>query len=603
MMSETTSKIEQDREILAAAQAEGRGATLKAWVKLSGPGWLQSAITLGGGSLAGALFLGSLGGVNLLWLQLVAIIMGVVMLSAISYVTLSTGERPFKAINTHINPALGWGWLIATSLANMIWCMPQFSLCFGALEGNLLPQGALDSLKVGGAAEGDSSGWVESSPKLMVSVIILVLVSFVVALNARRGLAAKVFDWVLKGLVGLVVICFFLVVAVLTWKGELDWGAILAGFIPDLNQWNGPSGKVGELVASLPADAQEFWTERIVKQQRARMIGAAATAVGINMTFLMPYALLHRGWDKTFRGLARFDLSTGMAIPYIVVTSCVVIAAAHAFNGTADAQLLSTDPAVFQSSPTFGGTQNNLMARVDPEYAGKKFGDVEKELTPEGQALLIAKMAALPAAEKQIASSMVQRNASDLAKTLAPALGERGASLIFGLGVFGMGFSTIIILMLINGYVFCEAMGKPDGVFPYVLGCLVAGVVGAMWPMFWTGDSKFWLAIVASNFGMMLLPIAYFTFFMMMNSRSLMGSEKPTGGRMLVWNVLMGVSVLGALIAASAAIWEKMNDTSSPNAVMGGRFIVGMVAVYVVLIVLGFVAKRGKQPSEASTEG
>ena len=602
-MSDTPSKLEQDREILAAAQAEGRGATLKAWVKLSGPGWLQSAITLGGGSLAGALFLGSLGGVNLLWLQLVAIIMGVVMLSAISYVTLSTGQRPFKAINTHINPALGWGWLIATSLANMIWCMPQFSLCFGALEGNLLPSGSLDSLKVGGTTGGDSSWWVDSSPKLIVSAIILVLVSFVVALNARRGMAAKVFDWVLKGLVGLVVICFFLVVAVLTFKGELDWGAIFAGFIPDLNQWNGPSGKVGELVASLPADAQEFWTERIVKQQRARMIGAAATAVGINMTFLMPYALLSRGWDKTFRGLARFDLSTGMAIPYIVVTTCVVIAAAHAFHGTADDQLLSTDPEVFQESPTFGKTQNNLMAAVDPEkYAGKKFSDVTQEMTEEDRDELIANMAALPAAEKKIASSMVQRNASDLAKTLAPALGERGASLIFGLGVFGMGFSTIIILMLINGYVFCEAMGKPNAVFPYVLGCLVAGVVGALWPMFWTGDSKFWLAIVASNFGMMLLPIAYFTFFMMMNSRSLMGSEKPTGVRMLLWNVLMGVSVLGALVAASAAIWEKMNDTSSPNAVMGGRFIVGMVAVYVVLIVLGFVAKRGKQPSETSTE-
>ena len=62
-------------------------------MRLSGPGWLQSAITLGGGSLIGALFLGVLGGTNLIWLQLVAIIMGVVMLSAISYVTLSTGGK------------------------------------------------------------------------------------------------------------------------------------------------------------------------------------------------------------------------------------------------------------------------------------------------------------------------------------------------------------------------------------------------------------------------------------------------------------------------------------------------------------------------------
>ena len=77
--------------MIVDAQAKGAGATLGTYIKLSGPGWLQSAITLGGGSLAGSLFLGILGGTSMLWLQLVAIIMGVIMLSAISYITLSTG--------------------------------------------------------------------------------------------------------------------------------------------------------------------------------------------------------------------------------------------------------------------------------------------------------------------------------------------------------------------------------------------------------------------------------------------------------------------------------------------------------------------------------
>ena len=58
---------------------------------------------------------------------------------------------------------------------------------------------------------------------------------------------------------------------------------------------------------------------------------------------------------------------------------------------------------------------------------------------------------------------------------------------------------------------------------------------------------------------------------------------------------------LGAVVAAGAAIWEKMNDTSSQNAILGGRFIVGMVVIYVVLIILGFVTKRGKQSPEIST--
>jgi len=109
-MPSDENRIDHDRNLLSEAQAKGPIATLGAFVRLSGPGWLQSAITLGGGSLAGALFLGVLGGTSLLWLQLVAIAMGVVMLSAISYVTLSTGNRPFHAIREHINPVLAWGW-------------------------------------------------------------------------------------------------------------------------------------------------------------------------------------------------------------------------------------------------------------------------------------------------------------------------------------------------------------------------------------------------------------------------------------------------------------------------------------------------------------
>ena len=139
-MSQVESSIERDRQALLEAQSKGTFAALGTYTRLSGPGWLQSAITLGSGSLAGALFLGVLGGTSLLWLQLVAILMGVIMLSAISYVTLSSGERPFRAINTHINPVLGWGWLIATCMANMIWCMPQFSVSYAALQKNLFPR-------------------------------------------------------------------------------------------------------------------------------------------------------------------------------------------------------------------------------------------------------------------------------------------------------------------------------------------------------------------------------------------------------------------------------------------------------------------------------
>ncbi|MCB9874233.1 MAG: divalent metal cation transporter [Planctomycetaceae bacterium] len=571
-MSDQLSKVEADRKLLRDAQEQGTGAVLSAFVRLSGPGWLQSAITLGGGSLAGALFLGVLGGTSLLWLQLMAIAMGVVMLSAISYVTLSTGEKPFQAINSHINPALGWGWLIATCMANMIWCMPQFGLCYAALKENLV-----------GESIGDSS-----QAKLMVSAVMLAAAGFVVLLNQRRGLGAKIFDIFLKALVGMIVICFFGVVVYLGANGHLNWGAIFAGFVPDVKQWNGPTGDLAALVSSLPASLQEFWSAKIIKEQRAIMIASAATAVGINMTFLLPYSMLNRGWDKPFRGLARFDLSTGMAIPYILVTSCVVIASAASFHATIDEPFKSSDPAVMTTSEFFDGAKPFLVARVEHEMGAEAFG----ALSGDEQ---LAKIAALPESEKRIASSLVRRNAFQLSKALAPLLGEQNANLVFGIGICGMGFSTIIILMLINGYAFCEMLGKPQGGTPYVIGCLVSGLCGAAWPLIWDGPAKLWLAILTSTFGMMLLPIAYVTFFMMMNSKTLMGKEKPTGGSMITWNVLMGISVIGAIVAAGAAVWEKISPIldagAAPNDVLVGWVVAGVAGVYIVLVVAGFIAK------------
>lgn len=573
-MADNHSKADADRQLLLDAQDKGAGATLGAYVRLSGPGWLQSAITLGGGSLAGALFLGVLGGTSLLWLQLVAITMGVVMLSAISYVTLSTGERPFRSINQHINPALGWGWLVATVMANMIWCMPQFSLCFAALQKNLTAAGTI----------GDSQ-----STKLTFSAIILVAASFAVILNSRQGVAAKMFDIFLKLLVGMIVICFFGVVVYLSMDGQLNWGEILSGFIPDLSQAAKPTGQLAGLIESMPEEARKVWSDRVVAEQKSVMIGAAATAVGINMTFLMPYTMLNRGWDRPFRGLARFDLCTGMAIPYIIVTSCVVIASAHSFHAKADQDqlLLHADPAEIAKSSVLDG-DTGLLEKV---MKAKNDEDVSKLPKEEKRQKIAEFISTLPESERLVAASVVKRSAFQLSQALAPLLGEQRASFIFGLGIFGMGFSTIIILMLINGFAVCEMLGKSLGGAPFVFGCVLAGLSGAAWPMVWDGDAKLWLAILTSGFGMILLPIAYITFFMMMNSRALLGDQKPEGMRMVIWNVLMGISVIGAIAAAATSVQVQMK-----NATVGKTLTIVIVA-YIILVVIGFGFRQKRTPA------
>jgi hypothetical protein len=186
---------------------------------------------------------------------------------------------------------------------------------------------------------------------------------------------------------------------------------------------------------------------------------------------------------------------------------------------------------------------------------------------------------------------LLKRNAFQLSAALSPILGDKKASLVFGFGIFGMGFSTIIILMLINGYAFCELFGKPQGGQLHLIGCLVAGVCGAIWPLVWDGPAKLWLAILVSAFGMMLLPIAYTTFFMMMNSKKLMGNEKPEGGRLKMWNILMGISVIGAFIAAGTAIYDK---SSHP---VVGKTVTIVGVIFAVSLVLGFLKKKSPQGS------
>jgi Mn2+/Fe2+ NRAMP family transporter len=562
-------KVAANRQLLIDAESGGSSTRLKAMMRLSGPGWLQSAITLGGGSLTGALFLGVLGGYSMLWIQLLAIVMGVVMLSAISYVTLTTGKKPFQAINEHINPALGWSWALATCMANLLWCMPQFSLAYAALEKNLLGDVLTPDTGLAG--------------KLTVSAVILALTLGIVLLNSRGGKSAKAFDWFLKGLVGIIVISFFGVVVVLATQIGLPWGEIFSGFIPDLGQASQPTGAVASLVEQVSPEHQSFWSDKIVSQQRSVMIAAAATAVGINMTFLLPYSMLNRGWDRHFRGLARFDLVTGMAIPYILVTTCVVIAAASQFHAQADDKLLSSDPAVMVESPLFAKAKENLLSRAALDHV--ETGTGSPSFAGLSETDQFAKIAALSQADKKLAASLVKRNAFELSASLAPLLGAGVANQVFGLGVLGMAISTIIILMLINGYVMCEMFKLPQGGRMHIAGCLMAGLAGALWPLVWDGPAKFWLAILVSSFGAMLLPIAYITFFFMLNSKSLMGEDRPKGRQRVTWNTLMGIAVLGSIAAAATAISDKVSGK-------GGWVVISLGSVIVIAVLIGFIRRR-----------
>ena len=515
--------VEREKTLLREINARPLPDRLAGYVRLSGPGWLQSALTLGGGSLGGSLYLGVIAGFGLLWLQPVAMILGICMLSAIGYVTLSTGLRPFRAINKHVNPALGWLWLAASGLANVVWALPQYSLATGALRQNLLP----DLLGEGGAVG-------ELPAKLLIAGAILAVSVLITWSYGSGHWGVRVYELTLKVVVGLIVLCFVAVVVRLAAAGRLDWGAVFGGFVPDLGGLFRPAPAlqtlVDEVAAADPA-AGAYWFDKIVDTQRGKLMTAFATAVGINMTFLLPYSLLGRGWGREHRGLSVFDLATGMFIPFFLATTCVVIASASQFHGAAQPGLTGPAPS------------------ADADATGKQRDEYETALAgrPAGAAA-----DPLPA-ERALSAMLVERDANALSASLEPVFGGRAfADVVFGLGVLGMACSTITLLMLVSGFVWCEILNVPATGWAFRVGALLP-CLGALGPFFWT-KAAFYLVVPTSVFGLTLLPVAYLTFLLLMNRRELLGDAMPTGGKRVAVNAVLGLATAVAFFAAGWAI-------------------------------------------------
>jgi Mn2+/Fe2+ NRAMP family transporter len=89
---------------------------IKGYMKLTGPAWLQSAMTLGAGSAVASVVAGASFGYTLLWVQPVAMFFGIIMLGALANVVLSTGERPYSAFAREIHPVVPFLWALGSIL-------------------------------------------------------------------------------------------------------------------------------------------------------------------------------------------------------------------------------------------------------------------------------------------------------------------------------------------------------------------------------------------------------------------------------------------------------------------------------------------------------
>lgn len=260
---------------------------LRGWLSLSGPGYLQSALTLGAGSATSSLFAGAVFGYELLWVAPVGMAIGIVMFAAIGHQTLSTGMRPLWAMRHHAGAPFAIAWAGGALLASMVWHLPQYNLAAHAL------------VDLGGVAG------IGAMPPLLASLMVLALAVAASWSYGSTPRLSRLYERLLKYMVWTIVLCLSWVVL----RTDTDWGAVLAGF----TGFRLPESRHG--VSSL-----EIATSGL------------AAAVGINMVLLYPYSLLARGWGRAHRGLQRCDLLFGMLVPYSLATGLMVIAAANTLH-------------------------------------------------------------------------------------------------------------------------------------------------------------------------------------------------------------------------------------------------------------------------------
>lgn len=498
--------LEKEKAQLRELESKPLLSRMGGYFKMSGPGWLQSALTLGGGSAGSSLFAGALMGYTLLWVQPFAMFLGVIMMSALAYQTLSTRKRPFHAVNQYAHPLLGWGWALASLIASIVWSFPQFNLA-GSVVGDIFTSGR-ESFPSFVMSLGRMFATHETDAKAaeagyaILSAPFFVAITLYVTWNYSKGSrGVRLFENTLKIMVAGIVLCF----AIVAFKTGVDWGKLAKGFTG----------------FHIPRDMDGLGV----------LIAMSATAVGINMTFLFPYTLMARGWGREHRGLAKFDLGIGMLVPFVLATTFVIVSSANVLHPD-----LATEMKKAETERAAVVDDTSLSA----EQREEKLAEINARL------------------DKAKGS---RRNAVYMAQTLEPFLGKHLSHIVFGLGIIGMTISSIVMLMLVSGFIMTEVTGDQPYGTAYKIGVLMPAV-GFLGPILW-GKLAFWLVVPTSVICFFFLPIAYVTFFVMMNSKAYMGDDRPEGLNRLIWNIGMGLAILVVSVGGVYMIYKKLEPLLS----------------------------------------
>lgn len=258
------------------------------YCKLSGPGFMNAAFTLGAGSFASSVTLGAAYGYDMLWIPLYSFALGLFMLALATRFVTASEISVIKAQDKFHGKFFGSfaTGLVACFVASIVYNFGQYALGADAVT-------ALFSV-------------VNINVPKNISWILLVAISVPLSLMYGSGdnpKGVKIVENAMKILIGIMLVVFGAVLCVT----GVDFKAMIKGLlIPTL-----PSGIDGivMLIASLTA------------------------TIGVMDWVLFNNGMESRGYSENHETLGRFDAVFGGLIPVTLVLSFVSIAFAEAFAG------------------------------------------------------------------------------------------------------------------------------------------------------------------------------------------------------------------------------------------------------------------------------
>jgi len=546
----------KEATILEKANAQGGIKKVLIFSKISGPGiWLTLA-ALSAGSLIGSLGLGQWLGTEALWVQASAMLLGIFSLWAVSQISLNTQQSLFSLMKNEWNPSLAWWFAGSALVTNFAWCMPQFR--FGAeITGSILFP-PLDN----------------KGGKIGVAFVLLCLSIFLSFWYERSGLHSKLFQWILRLILFSLIACLGVSVCMLIPGSGLSFSSIFSGFLPDLNNLTNTSPRF-EALLSQTGEFRSFWEENLVSRQKELILITFSSTLGVNLLFSLPLLLLGRGWRRDHNQFAKFNLFLGLFIPFVLCSSCLTILSAVAHQKMIHS--LNEEVSVNTKYSESETIRNLLKERIIFEIGEEQF----QSLPPFQQD---EKIESLSKPNYILAHLVSQSDTKKWIHYLSDS-GKEPVKYLLGIVVLLISFSTIVILMVLNGHLICEILGKPHKGAPFQTGSLLLAV-SSIGPFVWS-DQDAWVADPSYFLSLAIIPYILLSFLLMLNSKELLGRQYPQGIKGFSLN--LGVC-LSFLLLGSCSFYLVWNHT-------WGSFPIGqaLVTLIGILVLIGYFSLKNKK--------